>query len=397
MSENMKKYILYLMIFLPFFVSCQKNWQTVNYNGVSLQIPTDWGSKYTVNHFDEDITEYQISCWSKEEGISLIIQWVDVEFDGDLYIKSMIETQKERFPVFREIELSKIVDADFLNMKAKKCHFSKYFDYDDAFEGEYIAFTKDKCSYIVLIGGDKKFYKSDTYNTILYSIKPNFSSIVKTQEKVVQSYDTDDNFIRYEFNEYCISVPNTMELRNENSYMSLGKEIINDKLKSLRKIDTNDYNFVFQPSGCDDVMNIDRQKKALDLYARILISYQKGENGDYMKWNDNTLLSKTEYNEINNSFKNNLLSQYKQMKQMKIEILNIEDIKVGKNSEKFVYIKQSYARKGLNGDVKVTDYYLFNYNEMVKLTVSYRISESNLWDKDFDKILDTFSFNFKNR
>ena len=92
-----------------------------------------------------------------------------------------------------------------------------------------------------------------------------------------------------------------------------------------------------------------------------------------------------------------MLSQSQQMKQMNIELLDIEDIKVGKNVEKYVYIKQSYSRKGLNGNVKVTDYYFHNNSEMVKLTLSYRISENNLWKKDFDKILDTFSFTTKNK
>jgi hypothetical protein len=94
-------------------------------------------------------------------------------------------------------------------------------------------------------------------------------------------------------------------------------------------------------------------------------------------------------------FKDNLLAQAEQMKQMGSELINIENVKVGKNANKFVYIKQQYTRKGLNGNVKVADYYIHNNNEMVKLTISYRISESNLWKSDFNKIIDTVSFNIK--
>lgn len=391
----MKK-LSFILAFIPMFVSCQDKWQTLTYNGVSVQIPSDWGNKNIVNYYKEcDCNEFQISCWSKTKDLIFVIQWVDLEVEGEVHIKSIIDTHKERFPMMSEIEHSEITDGDFLTMKAKKCYFSKNHEYDNRFEGEYVAFNKNTYSYVIVIGGDRKFYKSETYYTILNSIKPNFSGIAKTQEKVAHTSESDDNFTHYEFKEYSLSVPNTMELRNENSYMSLGKEIIDDKLKSIKKIDTNDYNFVFQPTGCDDVMNIDRQKKALELYARIIISYQKGEKGDYANWDDSILFTETEFNELNNSFKNNLLSQYKQMKQMKIEIQNIEDINVGKNKHKFVYIKQSYTRKGFNGDVKVSDYYLFNNNEMVKLTISYRISESNLWENEFKKILDTFSFNSK--
>ncbi|NCA78606.1 MAG: hypothetical protein EOM76_00175 [Sphingobacteriia bacterium] len=131
------------------------------------------------------------------------------------------------------------------------------------------------------------------------------------------------------------------------------------------------------------------------LYARVLINYQSGQKDDYMSWNDDVSMSQLEYDELNKSFKSTLLSYSDQMKQMNQELLKIEDIKVDKNAQKWVYIKQPYIRKGLNGNVKVVVYYLFNNSEMVKLTINYRFSESNLWEKDFEKILDTFSFNIK--
>lgn len=385
------------MVFFPLFVSCQNKWQTVNYNGVSVQIPSDWGNKSTVNHYEKNITEYQISCWSRDISMSLTVKWVDVELDGDLYIESVIETQKERFPMFKEVEYSKIVDADFLNMKAKKCHFSKNYDYDDGLEGEYFAFTKKENSFIVLICGDRKFYKSKDYNAILNSIQPNFTGVERSQEKKVQATKASDNFTRYEFREYSLSVPNTMELRNENSFMSLGEEIMKDKLQSIKKIDVNDFNFVFQPKGTDDVQNFENQKKALALYSRILISYQKGETDEFCRWNGDITYSQAEYSEVNKTLKDNLLAGLNKAKQMgmNMEILNISNIKIAKNANKFVYIEQRYERKGLNGNVKVVDYYLNNNNEMVKFTISYRISESNLWEKDFDKILETFSFTTK--
>lgn len=392
----MKNIILSICLLLQILTtSCQNEWQTVTYNGVSVQIPSDWGNKNTVNHYEEDIAEYQISCWSKDKGMSMTIKWLDVELESELYIKSIIVTQKERFPMFQNVDYSKIVDTDFLNMKAKKCHFSKSVDYDDGVEGEYFAFTKNEHSYLVVICGDKKFYKSADYDKILNSITPNFSEATQLEEQKVQTSETIDNFTRYEFKEYSLSVPNTMELRGENSFMSLGKEIVKDKIKSIKKIDIGDFNFVFQPAGTDDIQNNEKQKKALALYARVLINYQSGQKDDYMSWNDDVSMSQLEYDELNKSFKSTLLSYSDQMKQMNQELLKIEDIKVDKNAQKWVYIKQPYIRKGLNGNVKVVVYYLFNNSEMVKLTINYRFSESNLWEKDFEKILDTFSFNIK--
>ena len=128
-----------------------------------------------------------------------------------------------------------------------------------------------------------------------------------------------------------------------------------------------------------------------------MISYQKGTTGDFFRWNDNITFSQAEYYEVNKTFKDNLLAEFNKGNQMglNMELLNISDIKISKNINKYVYIEQQYERKGLNGDVKVIDYYLHNNDEIVKLTISYRISESDLWKTDFDKIVDTFSFTTK--
>ena len=83
----MKKLILIILPLFPLFISCQNQLQNVNYNGVSVKIPTNWGNKNTINHYSEDnISEYQISCWSKENSSSLMIQWVDYEIEDVLYI-----------------------------------------------------------------------------------------------------------------------------------------------------------------------------------------------------------------------------------------------------------------------------------------------------------------------
>lgn len=391
----MKKLILIILPLFPLFISCQNQLQNVNYNGVSVKIPTNWGNKNTINHYSEDnISEYQISCWSKENSSSLMIQWVDYEIEDVLYIKLMIETQIERFPMFSQLDFDNIIDIDFQDIKAKKCHFKGFFD-NEVFEGEYIAFTKNHNSYIIMIAGNKNFYKSNVYSAILNSIKPNFSKNKIDSENQVKIIDTDTNFTRYEFKDYSLSIPKTMELRNENSMMSLGKAIVKDKIINTKKIDIGDFNFVFQPVGSDDVQDLERQKKALALYARILIQYQKGRIGDFFVWDEDITYTQDEFNQLNKSFKDNILSEAVQIKELNSEIIEIDDIEIKKNDNKIVYIKQLYIRKGFNGDVKVIDYYLYNNDEAVKLTISYRLSEKNLWEKDFDKIIDTFSFNSK--
>jgi hypothetical protein len=155
---NRKIYFEGLFFILLLFSNCQNKWQTVNYNGVSVQIPSDWGSKTTINLFNlnyeySNITEYMISCWSKDNtNNTLAIQWIEYEIDDDLRIESDIELKQERFPMFKQLQFDEIVDFEFLGFRAKKCHFHGYFMED--YEGEYIAFTQNEISYLVLIGGD---------------------------------------------------------------------------------------------------------------------------------------------------------------------------------------------------------------------------------------------------
>lgn len=399
----MKKNIFYILVFLPLLGSCQNRWQTVNYNGVSVQIPAEWGNKNTVNlaNLDyeySDFSEYLISCWSKDKETNMLaIHWIETEIDNNLRIEGDIKRKRELFPMYKQLKFDDIIDLYFLGLNAKKCHFYGNLTKDISIEGEYITFTKNRCSFMIIIGGDEKFYQSNDYNHILKSIKPILGKIVPSKENKTKTTGIGNNFTQYEFRDYIVSVPNTMELRNENSYMSLGKEIRRDGLKTIKKIDIGEFNFVFQPAGLDNIQNKEIRNKALALYSRVLINHIKGANNDFYSWDADIQLSQAEYNKANNIYKNMLLEESKDLKQkgINIELLNIRDIKIAKNTHKFVYIMHEYERSGLNGNVKVVDYYLHNNNEMVKLTISYRISERSLWETDFNKIINTFSFNSK--
>lgn len=51
-----------------------------------------------------------------------------------------------------------------------------------------------------------------------------------------------------------------------------------------------------------------------------------------------------------------------------------------------------YDRTGLSGDVHVDDYMFYLLNKQIEVTISYRVSESNYWKKDFSAIPGTFTF-----
>lgn len=187
-----------------------------------------------------------------------------------------------------------------------------------------------------------------------------------------------------------------MELRGEDSFSAHVKEAFSNHIKRTKKIDINNFKYVFQPAGLDNMHDIEKQKAANKLYSRILINHVKGEKGDFAEYDCDISFSVEEYKELNQTFKENLRNEAALAQGVfSLKIIKIGNIVVAKNKHKFAYIKQEYLRSGLNGDVEVIDYYIFNNDEMVKLTTSFRVSERKLWEKDFEKIINTFSFNTK--
>jgi len=51
----------------------------------------------------------------------------------------------------------------------------------------------------------------------------------------------------------------------------------------------------------------------------------------------------------------------------------------------------SYIRSGFKSNVKVDSYGFFNNDLQHNLTLSYRVNEENIWKKDFEKILNSFT------
>ena len=56
-------------------------------------------------------------------------------------------------------------------------------------------------------------------------------------------------------------------------------------------------------------------------------------------------------------------------------------------------IEGAYRRNGEKGPVKCKFYLLSNYDEMVKMIISYRESDSSLWESDLENVIKTFKWN----
>ena len=393
----MRRRLLLFIFLFPLSAYCQDKWTSITYNGVSIEIPDDWGSLNTVNQYEGNIfKEYQITCWDKSDTNSVTaIYWLDVEIELDYFIKTMMTSLQSRLPLLRLLDFEEIANTYYpeIGVNAKKCHFSKY-SAGGNIEGDYIAFNKNGASYLVLICGPASFYRSNDARHIVSSVKPNFippPEQIKNENIVTES---EHDYVRYVFREFSLFIPITMELRNENSHLSLIRKIFIDKDEYIKKFDLIDDNFIFQPVGLNDALGAtDRQKQVINSYARILISHQKGNVGDFFGYEDLSDLQEVSV-DLNNLYRDNLITQFEQAKAMGIEasLVKVDNIKIAKNPSNFVYIEQQYIRTGLDGDIQVIDYYIHNNHEMVKLTLSYRISQNRLWESDFNNIIDSFNF-----
>ena len=114
--------------------------------------------------------------------------------------------------------------------------------------------------------------------------------------------------------------------------------------------------------------------------------------GDFYKWNEKYEFTNSEYKELDEYFKDEVVTP---MTLMNIKLINWYPLEFG-NVNGLSYIKISFTRQMANNPiVKVIGYKFFNTDEAVEITLSYRLSESEIWEADFSKVINTFSFKTK--
>ena len=173
---------------------------------------------------------------------------------------------------------------------------------------------------------------------------------------------------------FQLSVPATVELRNANDAYS----------QTLHRLSLteNDGNIIFQQEGLAE-----QKDEAYEKYCRIMIQYIKGSDGDFMKSNEKEDLN-YEWKELFDELvagaigsTSKLMGRYT----YKWEVVN------GANC-----IQIDYKRMGTNFDTSIPvicRIAIFqNNNEMVKLILSYREKEADLWQADFEKVFKSFKW-----
>lgn len=200
--------------------------------------------------------------------------------------------------------------------------------------------------------------------------------VIKPVSYEVQNTHTiPDDWRTFEFGDaFKISVPPTVELRSDND----------DYTKALNhlNLNINEDNIIFQQAGLSK-----QDPNAQKQYCRIMIEYMKGDYGDFMKSTETETLD-SEWKSLLQDFVTGSIGPYsKQMGTTQYKWVTINGAKA---------IQLDYKRTGANFDSSipvVCRVGIFqNSNEMIKVILSYRENESNIWADDFKDVFETIEW-----
>ena len=123
-------------------------------------------------------------------------------------------------------------------------------------------------------------------------------------------------------------------------------------------------------------------------YARVMIETAFGNKGDYEKLNFNTTNhSHADISKLNSTFKQQIQQGFQGTGLKLIEWYPVTVKKI--NGVSCFHV--SYKRQLQNNPIVLVNIYYFHNNDrMYALTLSYRVSESDYWKSDFEKILKSF-------
>ena len=384
-SNQVKEIIpIILGIVLLALCSCYKQSQElpqkVSYKNIDLKLPNNWNYKN-----QEIITDsvFQITCWEKDDGNSFVVQKIEREINFEECINIIDQTFKE-IPILKNASLADSKYGIFQGNKSIEWTFSCSIP-EVNYEGKIIVFNKNGKSYFIMYQGDDSFIKGSLTQKILNSIKIN-NIENKTSSILAQQIVIPEKWTKIEIKDIgSIAIPPSMELRDDNSFISLVADISRDRIYTNKKIEMVKPNLVIQPKGLNAL-----NKESFQNYSRILINVSKGKPGDYYKINEKINLSTSEKKELEDFFKeeiekllNQMIVKHKVLKWYPVEILIIN----GMTTIKISYLRQMES----NPPVFVQSYKFFNYDEAIEITLSYREKDSELWKSDFDIVIKTFN------
>lgn len=184
-----------------------------------------------------------------------------------------------------------------------------------------------------------------------------------------------------------IAIPPTIELRDDDSFVALLADDFRNSLITKKKIEIIKPQLTFQPKG---VTSLD--KDAIAKYARILITVEKGDQGEFLSNNEALDLTRSELDQLNSMYRQSFEADAKRLGDGQLKLLAWETIKVVKING-MAAIKIAYLRQALsNPPVYVQTYNFLNSDERIEITLSYRDNEKHLWAEDFEASINSFRY-----
>jgi len=188
-----------------------------------------------------------------------------------------------------------------------------------------------------------------------------------------------------------IGIPPTIELRDDDSFVALLADDFRNSLITKKKIEIIKPQLTFQPKG---VTSFD--KDAIAKYARILITVDKGDQGEFLSNREVLDLTKSELDQLNSMYRQSFEVDAKKLGEGQLKLLSWETISVVKIND-MAAIKVAYLRQAMsNPPVYVQTYNFLNSDERIEITLSYRDNEKHLWAEDFEASINSFRY-FKKR
>jgi len=155
-----------------------------------------------------------------------------------------------------------------------------------------------------------------------------------------------------------------------------------DSIENILKVDFLESKLTLQPKGINDYI-----ESSLSKYCRVMVETIEGGQNDFQRLNEKIIASTSELSELNNQFKSQLQQSFyntplKLIEWYPLEIRHINGMDC---------IHASYKRQFKDQPNVMVDLYRFlNYDRIISLTISYRISEKEYWSSTLDKTLKSF-------
>lgn len=176
------------------------------------------------------------------------------------------------------------------------------------------------------------------------------------------------------YDAFSITVPSTVERQTKNS--PYGRELASKGVQLQEDL------IIFNQKGLCDL-----KPEAKEQYCRIMINFIEGEQGDFLK-RDQTKQLDWEYKQLLSEMVTNEISSNSRQ----IGSFNSEWVRV--NNANAILV--SYRRTGNNYNasrpVNCKILLFQDDNRLVKMILSYREDEANLWTTDFEQVMRSFEW-----